>query len=308
MNTASLAETPLINSLLDRNWVRNTLGHLPEPSDFFPKVLNSEQTAPPANILCFQRVSGRQLAVVDRALFHHHRHVLIFNLGKSNGKIFVDNEVVTLGEGRALLIQSFQFHHYAVPPGRKICWLFVTFELRNCYECQTRQVSFGEEDGSEFILKQFLESYLASEGADFGQIECSAFFLGALLSRLYRKSRLAADPLPQQLHSGIFSRIRTKVMADPAIKIKKLSAALGISESTLRRQFREASMGCLGSYLRELRFHIALQDLRCNEMNLTEIGFRAGYDSLQAFSRAFKSRTGFSPRAYRKHIADFALD
>ena len=290
-----------MSALQDQHTPSSLVGLLREPADFYQGLSVSAATTLPRNLLCFGRTSGGLLASQNHASFHHHRHVLILNLGGS-GKVFVNDDAAVFAKGEALLIRPLQFHHYAVPRQRPLCWLFITFELDSVFAGETFVENWSNES-LEPLLEMFLQSYLAATNGTSGaeqvrQGETAAFLLGAILVRLFRRSEPSVRA--RQENSHWFGRIQEKIRAEPGIKLASLCRALGVSESTLRRHFQHSGGDSLGAYLIELRFHLALDNLRRSDINLTEISFLAGYDSLQAFSRAFKNRTGMSPREYRK--------
>ncbi len=53
------------------------------------------------------------------------------------------------------------------------------------------------------------------------------------------------------------------------------------------------------TYLRDLRLHFACALLRVSDLPVTEVCHASGFTTLSHFDRAFKSRYGQSPRAYR---------
>lgn len=282
--------------------LRKKLCRLPEPADYFSGLEAPSGTAVPRNVLCFLRTSGRNFAPPNKLFHHHHRHVVIVNLGGA-GKVFVDDDMVSFRQGEALLIRAFQFHHYVVPPKAPLCWLFITFEIDPPFEGGQVHAGLGAESPAMRCLELFFDSYLEGRSGNICSAEAAGFLLGAALARIFRTS-LPAGEFPQSpKNPRFFARIRENVRANPAIKIEDLSQKLGVSESTLRRQFRDAGGDHLGTYLIELKFHLALNDLHRRDLSLTEIGFRAGYQSSQAFCRAFRSRMGMPPRDYRKRIA-----
>lgn len=282
--------------------LRKKLGCLLEPVDYFSGLEAPSGTAVPRNVLCFQRTLGRNLAPQNQSFNHHHRHVLIVNLGGA-GKVFVDNDIILFRQSEALLIRAFEFHHYFVPAKTQLSWLFITFELDAPFGGGQVHARLAAESPAMRCLELFLNSYLEGREGHPGSSEAAGFLLGAALARLFL-SPLPAGKAPEgRKNPRLFARIRENVRANPTIKIDELSRKLGVSESTLRRLFRDAGGDHLGAYLIELKFHLAIDDLRRRDLSLTEIGFRAGYQSSQAFSRAFRARMGMPPRDYRKRIA-----
>ena len=89
----------------------------------------------------------------------------------------------------------------------------------------------------------------------------------------------------------------------PADKIDEiyLSEMAGISESTLRRLFKQQSGKTLSEYVLELRMQTAARMLIVSEKNVSDIAYQMGYSSPGYFTRMFKRFFGTSPQTYRKN-------
>jgi AraC-like DNA-binding protein len=79
-----------------------------------------------------------------------------------------------------------------------------------------------------------------------------------------------------------------------------LAREVGMSRSTLARRFR----GILGEtpllYLTRSRLHAAAELMRTENLSLSEVAARVGYQSEASFSRAFRQAIGTPPAAYRR--------
>lgn len=84
------------------------------------------------------------------------------------------------------------------------------------------------------------------------------------------------------------------------LSVVSLAAAAGISESTLRRQFREQSGMSPREAIVRLRFNEAKRLLTETAKPVKEIAMTIGYKSDIAFHTAFKNEYEMSPGAYRK--------
>jgi AraC family transcriptional regulator of arabinose operon len=58
--------------------------------------------------------------------------------------------------------------------------------------------------------------------------------------------------------------------------------------------------------MRESRLSEAAKLLQNSELNVSEIGEKCGFESLYAFSRAFRKAYGIPPRAYRHLVQEGA--
>jgi AraC-like DNA-binding protein len=81
--------------------------------------------------------------------------------------------------------------------------------------------------------------------------------------------------------------------------LAQLAGLLDVSERTLSRQLAAegGNLRALGVAIRHQR---ACAMLRETSQPIEQIGARLGYGSAAAFSTAFRSRCGVSPRAYRR--------
>lgn len=90
--------------------------------------------------------------------------------------------------------------------------------------------------------------------------------------------------------------------ADPALRMEKVAAEVGVSDGQLRRLFRALYRRSPGQYLHGLRTDHAQQLLTETELPVGEIALRCGYTSLYYFSDAFRRATGAAPTDYRHAV------
>jgi AraC-like DNA-binding protein len=78
--------------------------------------------------------------------------------------------------------------------------------------------------------------------------------------------------------------------------------AVGVSERTLRRQFRSELNMSWRTYLLQARLLRSMALLAEPGPTVLQVATSVGFDSASAFARAFSSRTGETPSAYRRRI------
>lgn len=78
-----------------------------------------------------------------------------------------------------------------------------------------------------------------------------------------------------------------------------LAREAGVSVSLLDQRFREVLGLAPIRYLAAWRMHVAVDLLRSTDLGVAAVARRVGYDSEEAFSRAFKRELGKSPSAWR---------
>ena len=89
-----------------------------------------------------------------------------------------------------------------------------------------------------------------------------------------------------------------------AVTISDIAEELGYSVSHLRAVFRDRLGVSLGKYIRESRLSEAAQLLQSGTLTVSDIGERCGFESLYAFSRAFRKAYGIPPRSYRQLVQE----
>jgi AraC-like DNA-binding protein len=94
---------------------------------------------------------------------------------------------------------------------------------------------------------------------------------------------------------------RIKEHEDETLNLRALSKKLGYSEYHTTRRFKEISGMLLGDYVRLRKLAFALIDVRDSENTFLEIALKYGFGSHEAFTRAFKTAYGTSPKSYRKN-------
>ncbi len=85
------------------------------------------------------------------------------------------------------------------------------------------------------------------------------------------------------------------------ISYKKLSQILGVNEYTMQRIFLFVTNYTLGEYIRKRKLSMSALDLLGGRERIIDIAIKYGYESSQAFSRAFKAMMGFLPSEVQKN-------
>lgn len=87
------------------------------------------------------------------------------------------------------------------------------------------------------------------------------------------------------------------------LNITKLSKKINLNEFKLKKGFKACFGITIKKYIINLRMEYALELLRSDEHNISEIAYLSGYKGLPQFSSAFKTHYGFSPKAIRSGIS-----
>ena len=84
--------------------------------------------------------------------------------------------------------------------------------------------------------------------------------------------------------------------------LDKMASDLGIHPVHLCRTFSEHQGCTLGAYIRELRIARGRQLLALSHSSLTDVAAKCGFSDQSHFTRAFKSRFGTTPSAFRSSL------
>ncbi len=114
------------------------------------------------------------------------------------------------------------------------------------------------------------------------------------------EARSHASARPDWLDAAI-SRLDDAI-EDGAADYERLCQDLGLSQSTLRRQFHQAMGLSPHEYLIQTRIARAKDLLAGSGLPLKAIARRLGYRDVYYFSRQFRQLTGLPPAGYRRSI------
>jgi AraC family transcriptional regulator len=107
----------------------------------------------------------------------------------------------------------------------------------------------------------------------------------------------------ERIQRGV-DHIETRL--DDAIDLAHVARAAGLSQWHFQRIFKALTGETLKTYIRSRRLARALERLLARDLRILDIALLAGFESQEAFARAFKDAFGLTPQAYRK-IGDKSL-
>jgi AraC-like DNA-binding protein len=141
------------------------------------------------------------------------------------------------------------------------------------------EIDVCEKHGSR--AARFLETELAKE----------LYFLGS--ERIDRRSR--ASVVSEE--GDLVRRARETIESDlfSPLRVDALARACHTSESTLLRAFRRELGVAPATYVRDRRLDESLLMIESGRFSVGEVATRVGYESLSAFSVAFRRRFGVVP-------------
>jgi AraC-like DNA-binding protein len=269
--------------------------------------LRSHDSLAPDNITFFRRGDQAPKKAEGVSSNYHHRFELALVAG-GTGPVRIDQTSYLLQPHDTTLIFPNQFHHYLDPAAGE--WLFLTFEIRSPETIQAlRDSPRTLDDAGVALVGQLLGEFLHPAGSAPDTLAIS-YQLSRLLRHLVDRPEIPGEQ--RNIHAGTNARdvILEKINAyirehlSQSVTISDIALELGYSVSHLRAVFRDRLGVSLGRYMRESRLSAAAQLLQRSNYNVSEIGERCGFESLYAFSRAFRKAYGIPPRAYRQLVTD----
>lgn len=89
---------------------------------------------------------------------------------------------------------------------------------------------------------------------------------------------------------------------DRPIKLEEMAKSVGVSLSSLKRLFIEATQQTPGLFIRRLRMELAFRSLQNQKDSILEIALSSGFEDQSTFARAFKQMFGYSPSDARTKL------
>lgn len=89
---------------------------------------------------------------------------------------------------------------------------------------------------------------------------------------------------------------------DQPIQLEDIAKSAGVSLSSLKRIFADATHQSPGEFLRRLRMELAFRSLQSRKDSVLEVALSAGFGDQSAFARCFKEMFGFPPTAARQKL------
>lgn len=86
------------------------------------------------------------------------------------------------------------------------------------------------------------------------------------------------------------------------LNLEDIANFVGMNPSALCRYYKRHTGKKMFEYLSGLRISYAMKLLMNRNINISQVAYDCGYNSLSHFNRQFKEITGYTPTEYIKHI------
>lgn len=119
---------------------------------------------------------------------------------------------------------------------------------------------------------------------------------------MVRAAVYGADSYGTEEAAELAEEIRTYIVENLSERntIQDLAVHFHVSQTKLKETFRKQFGVPVYAYSREARMKAAARDLMTEDISVTELAGRYGYDNASKFAKAFREINGLNPRDYRK--------
>lgn len=270
--------------------------------------------SPPQKINVFQRRLDREAQPVKQPNIHE-LYVLCFCF-EAAAQFNIEDRVYRLAPGQGIVVfpnQSHYFLHFDEP---EIHWLFVSFEMRDAETLNIlRHRPFTiPERGMEFLAQIIREYTLWRKEHRMGSdlVAWVTLLLGELMLQAMKDRSNTHDwqagqpPLQIERIQRVAEYVHRHL--DRQIHIRDLARHICVSESHLRKLFREHLKLSVGEFVRRTRINKACGLLRTSQLNISQVAEICGFSSVYAFSRTFRQQTGLAPSRFRNEARGETTD
>lgn len=238
---------------------------------------------------------------------HWHRSVEIFLVQEGELLFYIGQAPIPLSAGEFVLVGSNEVHSIeALCPNRTVV-LQIPAECFRPYLNEGEYASFSQgnrEDGVELVhrLSALYEVYQKQEYA--GALKMQELFYALLYLLVTRFMQKNPDPgtIRQMRHLDRLSEVTSYLKGhyQEMLSLEMVAARFGFSPEYLSRMFRRYVQVNYKTYLLNLRTEYAVREMMHTRHSLQEIAAHNGFPDSRAFSKAFRSRYGCLPSAYRR--------
>lgn len=263
---------------------------IPTPLDYFCGC-RWTPSALPDNVLLFVRKTGYDINQDSQNTFHS-RNVLLIPL-EGSGRVVVNGQVSQLEPGFCLFIEPYQFHHYTGVQTGGLCWLFVTFDGDDKLAGGVTRIPEPEVFAGDLLA--LMRAWLHKPQ----EARTIALRLAVILEGL-RGGTPEAWRLKSSRDESLLLRVHQLVLShlSAPLDIRGMSRLVGLSESSLRGQFRRISGHSIGNFQQRIRLLEASKMLRQKNCSVGETAAACGWESPYSFSRAFSAYWGMAPKQF----------
>lgn len=150
------------------------------------------------------------------------------------------------------------------------------------------------------ILTELKKTISIVRGGQPGYNRVIAGSIMQILAHLYNASVYKIQNATGQTQYISKAKFLLKDALENEVKMTKIAEELNVSYTKFRNDFKNTTGMSPNQYLLDLRIQKATELLSSTNLNINEIAYQTGFESVFYFSRFFKKKEGVSPKEYRE--------
>ena len=115
-----------------------------------------------------------------------------------------------------------------------------------------------------------------------------------------KPSEITITPLDEKFMTKAIQIIEEHIL-DSDFSVEVLGQELGMTRVTLWRKLQSITGKGPGDFIKVIRLKKGKQLLDTTDMQITEVAYEIGYNTVKRFTENFKSEFGLTPSEYRQH-------
>lgn len=239
-------------------------------------------------------------------LLHWHYDCELLYVEKGSIDVFCERHIHTLSQGQALYIDRGQMHYMtAREQDTTLIVIVFDYEILKPYMGDVR-LTFPCLKGSYPIPEVYTDvRNILLRKQRYYNVEATARIM-LLMSSIFRGEEVVARKEEDDTSKRFMQLLDQLTEKYERFSYSDAVSFMGMSEGYFSRYFRSATGLTFSRYLNYLRIERAIKLMRSGEnLSMTELADRCGFDTIRNFNRVFRSVTGFAPRELP---ADYLLD
>lgn len=126
------------------------------------------------------------------------------------------------------------------------------------------------------------------------------------LKELFKREDATVHPINEIDVQKIY-KIRDKILNEITVPpvMNVLASEIGMSESKIKRLFKQIFGDSLFSYYQKFRMKEAARVLKENKLSVAEVGYGLGFSNLSHFAKVFEEHNGIKPKSFQKRGQSF---
>ncbi|MBE6589883.1 MAG: helix-turn-helix domain-containing protein [Ruminococcaceae bacterium] len=247
----------------------------------------------------------------DRTLdAHWHSHFLLHLFTGGDGIQEINGKPYPVSRGSVIILSPTDFHRNVIKDGQSLSFCAVKISETAFYDSVGALCALNEFpivtklDGEDYETALFLFDRLIKEQMNTALIG-SEQFLSSLVDPLIILTLRSVNTVSESAAPLKMRKALMYVHCNFRGQIKATDVAkhIGYSPNYFSAEFKRETGIEFRKYLQDLRLDFAMNLLKFSHLNVTEVCFESGFNTLPHFSKTFKKRFGMTPEQAKEKLA-----